>query len=109
MQEITNAIKIKQKNAEITKLTANINKGAYKDEADALKLAQDRIKELQGEITDLQKVETKTTDLTKEQIKQREKAYKDYIDGLKNLQKQLNDLRNENNLNKIVDENAHLS
>ena len=54
-QEITNAIKIKQKNAEITKLTANINKGAYKDEADALKLAQDRIKELQGEITDLQK------------------------------------------------------
>jgi len=105
-QEITNAIKIKQKNAEITKLTANINKGAYKDEADALKLAQDRIKELQGEITDLQKVETKTTELTKEQIKQREKAYKDYIDGLKNLQKQLNDLRNENNLNKIVDENA---
>lgn len=105
-QEITAAIKIKQKNAEITRLTANINKGAYKDEADALKLAQDRIKELQGEITDLQKVETKTTDLTKEQIKQREKAYKDYIDGLRNLQKQLNDLRNENNLNKIVDENA---
>ena len=105
-QEITNAIKIKQKNAEITRLTANINKGAYKDEADALKLAQDRIKELQGEITDLQKVETKTTELTKEQIKQREKAYKDYIDGLKNLQKQLNDLRNENNLNKIVDESA---
>lgn len=105
-QEVLNATKIKLKNAEITKLTANINKGAYKDEADALKLAQDRIKELQGEITDLQTVEVKTTDLTKEQIKQRQKAYDDYVKGLKDLQKQLIDLQNENNLNKIADENA---
>lgn len=105
-QEVINSTKIKLKNAEIARLTANINKGAYKDEAEALKLAKDRIKELQGEVTDLQKVEVKTTQLTKEQIKQREKAYKDYIDGIKNLQKQLIDLQNENNLNKIADENA---
>lgn len=105
-QEVINSTKIKLKNAEITRLTANINKGAYKDEADALKLAQDRIKQLQGDISDLSMVEKANTDLTEAEIKKRQKAYEDYIKNVKDLQKQLIDLQNENNLNKIADENA---
>ena len=104
--EILNAVKIKEKQAVIDKMQSQLKQGYYKDDADAQALIRKNIESLQAEIKDLQTVEVQTTQLTKEQIKQREKAYKDYIDGIKNLQEQLQALRNENNLNKIVDENA---
>lgn len=104
--EILNAVKIKEKQAVIDKMQSQLKQGYYKDDADAQALIRKNIESLQAEIKDLQTVEVQTTQLTKEQIKQREKAYKDYIEGIKNLQEQLQALRNENNLNKIVDENA---
>jgi len=105
-QEILNAVKIKERQAIIDKLQNQIKQGYYKDDADALALIKNNIKLLQTEITDLQKVEVQTTQATKEQIKQREDAYKKYVQSLKDLQRQLQDLQNENNLNKIIDENA---
>ena len=104
--EILNAVKIKEKQAVIDKMQSQLKQSYYKDDADAQALIRKNIESLQAEIKDLQTVEVQTTALTKEQIKQRQKAYDDYINNLKDLQKQLQDLQNENNLNKIIDENA---
>jgi hypothetical protein len=104
--EILNAIKIKEKQAIIDKLNAQLQQGYYKNDADARALIAKNIKALQDEIIGLQKVETTTAILSQEELKRREKAWRDYVEGIKKLQAQLIDLKNENNLAKIQDENA---